>query len=336
MRKLSLLILSLFLFVATLQAQEDGFLKSMKIQGTLRAKYEYQPQPNESRFQVRNARVSVSGKLYPLVNYKAEIDLNDEGKIKMLDAYGQITPLEDFRVTLGQMRVPFTIDAHRSPHTQYFANRSFIAKQVGNIRDVGGMVGVDLLDTPFPIIADAAIFNGSGLTNQKEWHSSMNYSARVQLFPFAGANLTLSGQTIKPEDVRITMLDVGANYAFHRFHIEGELLHKSYSDHMFKEVTAWNAFVNYDLPLKSFFEKVSFLLRYDGMTDHSSGIKNEEGELVTDDHARNRLTTGVTFSFGEAFTADIRLNYEKYFYASGAVAKESEQDKLVLELMVRF
>ena len=31
----------------------------------------------------------------------------------------------------------FTIDAHRSPHLQYFANRSFIAKQVGNVRDVG-------------------------------------------------------------------------------------------------------------------------------------------------------------------------------------------------------
>ncbi len=39
------------------------------------------------------------------------------------------------------MRVPFTIDAHRSPHLQYFANRSFIAKQVGNVRDVGAVIG---------------------------------------------------------------------------------------------------------------------------------------------------------------------------------------------------
>lgn len=30
----------------------------------------------------------------------------------------------------------FSIDAHRNPSAQYFANRSFIAKQVGDMRDV--------------------------------------------------------------------------------------------------------------------------------------------------------------------------------------------------------
>ena len=62
---------------------------------------------------------------------------NKEGKIKMLDAYTRITPWKTLQFTIGQERVPFTIDAHRSPHQQYFANRSFIAKQVGNVRDVG-------------------------------------------------------------------------------------------------------------------------------------------------------------------------------------------------------
>lgn len=41
-------------------------------------------------------------------------------------------------------------------------------------------------------------------------------------------------------------------------------------------------------------------------------------------------------SFGKAFRADLRLNYEKYFYDKPALAKESEQDKLVMELTVRF
>ncbi len=49
--------------------------------------------------------------------------------------------MKDLNFTIGQMRVPFTIDAHRSPHQQYFANRSFIAKQVGNVRDVGFTAG---------------------------------------------------------------------------------------------------------------------------------------------------------------------------------------------------
>lgn len=28
--------------------------------------------------------------------------------------------------------------------------------------------------------------------------------------------------------------------------------------------------------------------------------------------------------------------FEKYFYATGSIAQESEQDKIVLKLMVRF
>ena len=36
------------------------------------------------------------------------------------------------------------------------------------------------------------------------------------------------------------------------------------------------------------------------------------------------------------FVADIRLNYEKYFYPEGAVAKVSERDKAVVEFMIRF
>ena len=96
------------------------------IHGTIRGKYEYQTTTDEQRFQVRNARISLDGKVHEMVGYKAEIDLSDEGQIKMLDAYARVTPVKDFNITIGQMRVPFTIDAHRSPHQQYFANRSFI------------------------------------------------------------------------------------------------------------------------------------------------------------------------------------------------------------------
>lgn len=49
-----------------------------EIHGTIRGKYEYQTETGESRFEVRNARFSVSGNVHPLVAYKAEIDLSDE------------------------------------------------------------------------------------------------------------------------------------------------------------------------------------------------------------------------------------------------------------------
>lgn len=137
----------------TAAAQSADEQSPVNVHGTIRSKYEYQTEENEGRFEVRNARISVDGKLSPVISYKAEIDLCDEGKIKMLDAYTRLKPVRGLQFTMGQFRVPFTIDAHRSPHQQYFANRSFIAKQVGNVRDVGAALGYTL-NAGFPIILE--------------------------------------------------------------------------------------------------------------------------------------------------------------------------------------
>ncbi len=308
-----------------------------QIHGTIRGKFEYQPELKASRFQVRNARFSLTGNVHPVVAYKAEIDLSDEGNIRMLDAYTRIFPTKGLSATIGQMRVPFTIDAHRSPHQQYFANRSFIAKQVGNTRDVGATIGYDFKGE-FPFILEAGAFNGSGLTQQKDWHKNLNYSVKAQLFPLDGSNLTLSMQTAKPDIARIYMYDIGAYYNFYGWHVEGEYLYKHYGNNTFKNVHAVNSFINYDLPLRKVFSKISFLARYDMMTDHSDGKTDEEtGKLKINDYGRHRITGGVTLSIGyKAFVADIRLNYEKYFYKKNAVPLESEQDKLVVEVMTRF
>ena len=307
-----------------------------EIHGTIRGKYEYQTETGESRFEVRNARFSVSGNVHPLVAYKAEIDLSDEGSIEMLDAYARVFPVKDLNFTIGQMRVPFTIDAHRSPHQQYFANRSFIAKQVGNVRDVG-LTSAYTHKGDFPFILEGGLFNGSGLTNQKEWHKTLNYSIKAQLLPGKNWNVTLSTQMIKPEDVRINMYDAGIYYQNNRFHIEAEYLYKMYGHNAFKDVHAVNSFVNYDLPLKKVFNKISFLARYDMMTDHSNGTIDETTKtLIINDYARHRVTGGITLSLSKAFIADLRLNFEKYFYKKSGIPKESERDKIVIEFMTRF
>ena len=83
-------------------------------------------------------------------------------------------------------------------------------------------------------------------------------------------------------------------------------------------------------------KSISPLVRYDSMNDHSDGVRNAQGVLGIDDYARSRITGGVTISLGTPFVSDIRLNYEKYFYREGAVPDVSEQDKFVIEFMVRF
>ena len=344
-KKFLLLALSAIFAVVPMSAQDDGDKvdRTPKIHGTIRGKYECQTEEGEGRFQVRNARVSIEGNVTKVVSYKAEIDLSDEGQIKMLDAYTRLKPVRGLDFTIGQMRVPFTIDAHRSPHLQYFANRSFIAKQVGNVRDVGATLGYSF-NVGFPIKLEAGMFNGSGLTDQKDfWTNNINFSAKAQFFLPRGFNITLSTQKIKPDNVGIMMYDAGAYYHAHGWHVEAEYLYKHYSDNAFDAVHSVDAFVSYDIPLrKCFFKKISPLVRYDYMSDHSDGMRYVDGEedtsgsLVINDYQRSRLTGGVTLSLDLPFISDIRLNYEKYFYREGAIAKPSERDKIVVEFMTRF
>lgn len=307
------------------------------LHGTVRAKFEYQPDIGKGRFEVRNARFSLSGNVTPVMAYKAEIDLSDEGSIKMLDAYVRLGVLrKKLRFTIGQMRVPFTIDAHRSPHEQYFANRSFIAKQVGNVRDVGATLGWSFGDA-VPVVLEGGIFNGSGLTGQKDyWTGTFNYSAKAQAMFGERVNLTVSYQKTHPDIVDVRMYDAGMYYDNGCWHVEAEYLRKNYAGGAFDGVNAVDAFVCRDFQVKRVFSKISLLARYDYMSDHSSGVAGSEGVLVVNDAARHRVTGGLTFSLGLPFRADIRLNYEAYFYRKTVTPALSEQDKLVVEFMCRF
>lgn len=320
------------------RASEPAF--TVQLHGTVRAKFEYQPDLGQSRFQVRNARFSVSGSVTRMVDYKAEIDLSDEGAIKMLDAYGRLNLLDRrLRVTIGQMRVPFTIDAHRSPHQQYFANRSFIAKQAGNVRDVGATLGWTF-GREVPVTLEGGLFNGSGLTDQKDfWTRSFNYSAKAQIKFADRVNLALSIQKTHPDIVDIHMYDVGAYYENPLWHIEAEYLRKNYAKDAFEGVNVVDAFICRNLPLRNCrgLRQISILARYDYMSDHSTGIADPTtGRLVLDDPERHRVTGGVTLSLGLPFRADLRLNYEAYFYRRTATPALSEQDKVVAEFMIRF
>lgn len=319
-------------------AQEKTVDYKPEIHGTVRAKYEYEPQISKGRFEVRNARVSVEGRVLPIVQYKAEIDLCDEGAIKMLDAYIRLTPWKPFRFTVGQMRVPFTIDAHRGPHLQYFANRSFIAKQVGNVRDVGAAVGYTF-DGSLPVTLEGGVFNGSGLTGQKNfWTSEVNFSLKASAMIARQFNITLSCQKARANDTSVFMYDAGAYWQSSRWHIEAEYLRKHYRHDVFRAVNAVNAFAVYRLPLNGkALSAISFLGRYDYMSDHSNGKKNEHGLLTVNDPERHRATGGVTLSMGRGkLQADLRLNYEQYFYASGITPGISDRNKIVAEFVCRF
>lgn len=326
--------------VSAAQETSDSIRKTEympEIHGTIRAKYEYEPPIDKGRFEVRNARLSVEGKIIPIVRYKAEIDLSDEGSIKMLDAYIRLLPKDKLDFTLGQMRVPFSIDAHRSPHLRFFANRSFIAKQVGDVRDVGAAVSWKF-GKRLPVTLEGGVFNGSGLTNQKNfWTNNYNFSFKASTVIARQLNVTLSCLKANAGDVNTMLYDAGAYWKNGRWHIEAEYLRKYYAHDAFRPVNAVDAFAVFRLPLKKGLTALSFLGRYDYMSDHSNGSTDDNGMLTVSDPERHRLTGGMTLGFGrKALQADIRLNYEQYFYKKGVTPGISEQNKLVVEFVAHF
>lgn len=336
LRNIALLLLLVLMAVPAVRGQEGWPAWVPRIGGTIRAKYEYEPSIEKSRFQVRNVRIGLSGKIIPIISYNAEVDLCNEGHIKMLDAYVRFEP-QRWTVTFGQMRVPFTLDAHRAPRNQFFANRSFIAKQIAYIRDVGLAASFSPL-RDFPWVLQAGIFNGSGLENQKDfWTNSFNFSFKTQATIASHYTLEFSCQKARPYDVSVMMWDAAACYQSERWHFEAEYLRKNYSRGLFKGVNSVDIFGAYRLPLSHTVSGISFLMRYDYLSDHSTGAFTDDGSLTVNDPERHRITGGITLHFGsKKLLTDLRLNYEKFFYGTDVTTKISDQDKLVVELMCCF
>lgn len=308
-----------------------------KVNGTVRANYELDTEDGASRFRVRNARVSLTGTIVPEFEYKAEIDLCDEGKIKMLDAFVRYVPERlPLTATIGQMRVPFTIDAHRAPHQLFFANRSFLAKYGGNVRDVG-LAGQYTVRGNVPVTLQAGVFNGSGLTNQKDyWTRTFNFSVKATALISKVFTIEASCQKSRPEDIGIMMWDGGMAYDDGFWHIEAEYLRKNYARHAFSGVNLVNSFISRKFPLRHKLTSISASGRYDYMDRHSDGIKNADGLLTLTQPQRQRMTLGSTLTFGTLRYVELRVNFEKYFYHHDAVIPVSDHDKLVVEVMCRF
>ncbi len=331
-----IIVLAVFSVAFSLSAIDLDSLQKYapQVEGTIRAKYEYNTSQDAHRFQVRSARFSVNGNFSPLTSYKAEIDLSDEGVTKMLDAYVRLKPVDWFYFTIGQQKIPFGTDNLRSPHQLYFANRSFVGKQlVSGLRDVGGTVMFrNFKAVPFDF--QAGIYNGDGLYNQQDWQKSMNYAFRLEVFPVEDMEISLNYNSIKPEELRMNLFDVGAYVNVSDLHLEGEYIYKTYVGNVFPATHSYSVFAAYDIPMnKPFLTKITPLVRFDSMTNNNKGKPDENNVYQIDDIARKRFTSGVTFSLAKPFLNDIRLNYEKYFYPNGI---ENVDDKLVLEFVVRF
>lgn len=316
--------------------RDTTFTYKPNFHATIRARAEYSTTQKEYRFQIRNARATIDGRIMPQIDYFINADLSDAGKFKMLDIWARFKDSYGFSVQAGQFRLPFGVDPFRAPHQYFFSNRSFIGKQMCNYRAVGLKLGYQL--PKLPLSFDISAFSPTAIGDHSPWQKKAIWAGEAI---WKHKTLTISGgmASVRPSGMRANIIGSCISWKPDRWIIEGEYMHKHYVDKQHTPAHAWNIFGVYRFPIRmGIFNFMSAEARFDGMTRHSGLTPDDQGRLNTDDTARKRITAGLMISHFRSNNtyADIRLDYEKYFYRSGFTPTPEQGDKLTLELVLRF
>ena len=299
--------------------------------GAVRPRWEMDTKSGDSRFEVRWARFTIEGKVAPRLSYFIQTDFCDQGVIKINDAYVKLGLSKDLTLQAGQFRMPFGTEPFMAPQTYVFANRSFMGKQMCNFRKVGAKLTYNV-PVSVPLTLEAGVFNAGGIGNHSTWSKSYAGSGRVTLtlgdFKICGGVMD-----IIPDKTRIMLYDGGVTYKHGNWRAAAEYMNEHYVHSDREDAHSWAVWGDYGRNAKlGIFNRWSVQARYDGMSRQWNGTDGAE-----DNMGRQRLTLGGTLSYRyKKVYTDLILNYEKYRYHHGYEAPTGQDDKVVVEIAVRF
>jgi hypothetical protein len=296
------------------------------IDGIVKTKAEFDLYNSLMRFEVRNARFGAKGKINPFMSYRLELDLSDEGIMKMLDAFVRFTPVPKLDFYMGQRKIPFSTDYIRSPAENIFANRSFLAKYINDgMRDIGFYANYKFTGS-VPVDIFAGAVNGTG-NNNPQWIGKPNLVGRISAGPEKGIRVTgniYHGEAVYKEN--LTLYGAELRYSNGDLLIESEYISRVWTDTASLRIHDVGLYIHsyYNIKINS---KIIYLLtptaRWDIIGASVSG----------NDIEANRLTLGLNTGFEpKQFTTEIRLNFEKYFKSSLPL----HTDKITVEFIAKF
>ncbi len=290
---------------------------------TLRTKVEQNLNKSDLLFYVRNARFALRGKLNDLFSYKVEMDWQDEDEITMLDAFISFKPFNNFSITLGQQKQPFSNEYQKNPYDYDFANRTFINKRLcKGLRDIG-IIAEYRTDLGIPVSLLVAAFNGNGI-NTLETDYSKTISSRIDLYPFEGYRLSLSGLKGRLVKDEIEMLNISTEHNSKYWHFDTEIAQKTYIDNSIQYYGFFTVLGYHSYHDNKYFDKITYAVRWE--------MYNRDPDLGKE--SPRRLSAGLTFNLPtNKFQSNIRFDYEKYFYRNNS---PSGEDKFTIEFSLRI
>jgi phosphate-selective porin OprO/OprP len=138
-------------------------------------------------FLVRRARLSLEGKLFRYFDYKVEGDFADTTSTLLRDGWVRIHRIDEFQVTAGQFRVPFSQEEIRPDNVQDFVERS-IVNSLAPSRSPGIMVSGAVAAGAFEYQLGA--FNGKGLLANNNNGTPEN-ALRLRVSPWKATDIFL-------------------------------------------------------------------------------------------------------------------------------------------------
>lgn len=162
-------------------------------------------------FDIRRARLDVKGTISPYWSYRVQFDL--AGSPKLIDAYAELKLNSYLNLTLGQAKIPFSLENLTSSNKLELIDRSqaveaLVArgKDVGgnqNGRDVGIQLGGTVLKLKDRPVVDyrLGVYNGSG-TNVSDNNERKDLATRLIVHPVSGLDISAAlynGSRFVPE-----------------------------------------------------------------------------------------------------------------------------------------
>ncbi len=298
------------------------------IHGAFRGRWQELTATGEQHFQVKNARFSVQGNISQPISYFVQLDLCDQGAMKILDAYGRMELAKGLQLQAGQFRMPYAVEPFRGPGSYIFTNRSFMAKQMMNYRAVGAKLAYAVPKTG--LILEAGIFNPAAIGDHKAYYRTSSWSTKATYKLSKELTLSSSFASVKPGATRGNFADGCVEWKDKSWHTAAEYMYEHYVGGRFSDAQSWLAFVSWRKPIDaSLFNQWSLQGRLDGITRHHSLAAGNE---VTPSSIRGTIGATLSHITGSNH-ADVHVNYDHYFkYDSPAQAP----NLITCELVIRF
>ncbi|MGA1840707.1 MAG: OprO/OprP family phosphate-selective porin [bacterium] len=141
----------------------------LSVGGSLQADYRYYEEAcrEDSRFDIRRARISFSGRINRLIFYQMKLEFQGSDQKNLLDAFGDIKFYQALSLKFGQFKEPFSLEWQTQDEAVFFAERS-MGYYLSPNRDVGMMIYGSVppdnyLAGIFNFHYLAGIFNGDGI-----------------------------------------------------------------------------------------------------------------------------------------------------------------------------